>query len=47
MLELNNLSVGYDGRYVIRNVDLSFEPGNIYTIIGKNGMIISPVFEIQ
>ena len=37
MLELNNLSVGYDGRYVIRNVDLSFEPGNIYTIIGKNG----------
>ena len=37
MLELKNLSVGYDGRYVIRNVDLTFEPGNIYTIIGKNG----------
>lgn len=37
MLELKNLSVGYDGRYVIRNVDLSFEPGMIYTIVGKNG----------
>ena len=37
MLELKNLSVGYDGRYVIRNVNLSFEPGMIYTIIGKNG----------
>ena len=37
MLELKNLSVGYDGRYVIRDVNLSFEPGMIYTIIGKNG----------
>ena len=37
MLELKNLSVGYDGRYVIRNVNLSFEPGMIYTIVGKNG----------
>lgn len=37
MLELKNLSVGYDGRYVIRNVNLTFEPGMIYTIVGKNG----------
>ena len=37
MLELKDLSVGYDGRYVIRNVNLTFEPGMIYTIIGKNG----------
>ena len=37
MLELKNLSVGYDNRYVIRNVNLTFEPGMIYTIIGKNG----------
>ena len=37
MLELKNLSVGYDHRYVIRDVNLSFEPGTIYTIIGKNG----------
>ena len=37
MLELKNLSVGYDGRYVIRNVNLTFEPGKIYTIVGKNG----------
>ena len=37
MLELKNLSVGYDDRYVIRNVNLTFEPGQIYTIVGKNG----------
>lgn len=37
MLELKNLSVGYDGRYMIRNVNLTFEPGMIYTIVGKNG----------
>jgi ABC-type cobalamin/Fe3+-siderophores transport system ATPase subunit len=37
MLELKNLSVGYDGRYVIRDVNLSFESGRIYTMIGKNG----------
>ncbi len=37
MLELKNLSVGYDHRYVIRDVNLSFERGMIYTIIGKNG----------
>ena len=37
MLEVKNLSVGYDDRYVIRNVNLTFEPGMIYTIIGKNG----------
>ncbi len=35
MLEVKNLSVGYDDRYVIRNVNLTFEPGMIYTIIGK------------
>ena len=37
MLEVKNLSVGHDDRYVIRNVNLTFEPGMIYTIIGKNG----------
>jgi len=37
MLELKRVSVGYTGRYLIRNVDLSFAPGKIYGIIGKNG----------
>ena len=37
MLEVKNLSVGYTGRYTIRNVNLSFEPGKCYAVIGKNG----------
>lgn len=37
MLELKNLTVGYPERTVLCNVDLSFEPGQIFTIVGKNG----------
>lgn len=37
MLELKRMSVGYAGRYLIPNVNLSFAPGKIYGIIGKNG----------
>ncbi len=37
MLELKLASVGYTGRYLIPNVNLSFVPGKIYGIIGKNG----------
>lgn len=37
MLELKRVSVGYTGRYLIPNVNLSFAPGKIYGIIGKNG----------
>lgn len=37
MLDLINLSIGYHERYVIRDINLSFEAGMIYTIIGKNG----------
>lgn len=43
MLELKDLSVGYDGCNVIRNVNLTFEPGMIYTIIGKNGSGKAPL----
>lgn len=37
MLECKNLSVGYEGRYMISKVDITFEPGKIYAIVGKNG----------
>lgn len=37
MLELKQISVGYAGRYQIPNVNLSFAPGKIYTVVGKNG----------
>ena len=37
MLEVKNLSVGYTGRYIIRNVNLLFEPGKCYAVVGKHG----------
>ena len=37
MLELKNISVGYRGREVVCDVSLTFRPGEITTIIGKNG----------
>lgn len=38
-LTLQNVSYKYEGseRLVIRDVSMSFEPGNVYTIIGKSG----------
>ena len=37
MLELRNISVGYRTHRILQSVDLQFEPGMIYTIVGKNG----------
>lgn len=37
ILETKGLSAGYKGQNVIRNIDLSFEKGKIYSIIGPNG----------
>ncbi len=37
MLELENLSIGYKGRAIMEGVSLTFRPGEITTIIGKNG----------
>ena len=37
MLQLTNLSIGYNERYIIQNINLSFEAGMIYSILGKNG----------
>lgn len=37
MLCLNNITAGYDGKNIIKNIDLSFESNKIYSIIGKNG----------
>lgn len=37
MLELKNLSVGYGGRVCLENVNLSFQPCMIHTIVGRNG----------
>lgn len=37
MLELMSLSAGYDGHAVLSDIDLSFEPGTVTSIIGRNG----------
>lgn len=46
MLELRNVSAGYDGRNVIQGISLSFEPGKIYTIVGRNGSGKSTLLKI-
>lgn len=37
MLKVNNLHVFRDGKEILRNVELHFEKGNIYSILGSNG----------
>lgn len=37
MLELVNVSSGYDGQDTVRDVSVSFQPGRIYTVVGRNG----------
>lgn len=37
ILEVNGLSLGYKGHTVIQNINLSFERGKVYSIIGPNG----------
>lgn len=37
MISLKNVTAGYNGREIIKNINISFEEGTITTIIGKNG----------
>ena len=37
MLEVKNLSVKYNEHLVLQDINLMFEPGKLYTVIGKNG----------
>jgi len=37
MIEINNLSFGYDQDELFHQMDLSLEPGNIYGLLGING----------
>jgi len=37
MLELIKVSSGYNGQDTIRDVSLTFQPGMIYTVVGRNG----------
>ena len=37
MIEINNLSFGYDKDVLFQQMDLGLEPGNIYGLLGING----------
>ena len=37
MIRIGNLSAGYGGKTVIRNVSLAFEPGKVTVLLGPNG----------
>lgn len=37
MIKLKEVSAGYNGVEIIKNIDISFEKGTITSIIGKNG----------
>ncbi len=37
MIKLNNVTSGYMGIKIIKNISLSFDKGKIISIIGKNG----------
>lgn len=38
MIEITNLSFGYKNISVFKNITLNFEPGNIYGLLGENGV---------
>ncbi len=38
MIEIKNLDFGYKSQPVFRNISLSFEKGNIYGLLGENGV---------
>ena len=37
MIRLKDITSGYRGTEIIKNIDISFEKGSITSIIGKNG----------
>lgn len=47
MIEIKDLSVGYAKNYVLQNVSVSFEKGNLTSIIGTNGAGKSTLLKIM
>ena len=37
MITLKNVCAGYEGKTIVRNANVTFEPGNITVLIGPNG----------
>lgn len=38
MIEIKNLDFGYKNQNVFKNISLNFEKGNIYGLLGENGV---------
>lgn len=45
MIEVRNLSKSYGKKEVLRNINVSFEPGHVYGIVGENGAGKSTFFQ--
>src|SRR5690554_4400014 len=37
MIKLNNVTAGYNGVEIIKNINMAFEEGTITSLVGKNG----------
>ena len=37
MLEIRNLSKQFDGNYVLKNINMEIQAGQVYGLIGANG----------
>lgn len=37
MIQIQNLTVGVEGKEILRNIDISFEVGKSYFLLGQNG----------
>lgn len=37
MIQIQNLQVSVEGKEILRNIDISFEKGKTYYLLGQNG----------
>ena len=45
-IEINNLSKVVDGNYLVKDINLEFESGKIYGIVGQNGSGKTVLFKL-
>jgi ATPase subunit of ABC transporter with duplicated ATPase domains len=46
MITVNNLSLGFSGKKLFKDVNVKFTPGNCYGVIGANGSGKSTLLKI-